>query len=250
MGDIVSIINALLQLPSEDRSSVVSYTLTFLPKNKEIIGVGDPARIIKSIGNIRFTERSEVLIGISSLTKDERDLQKVSQIIERIAQLKEKERSSIVKSLSLILAHYKYPSIEDINHMIQDITKIPEEQRESLINRKIEEHIESVQPSTEDFIFTHGSPVKRIDNSYKPLTYTIEGAEKSFEESFDHYLDYILQTSHPSWWPEIKKYASKIIQKDKHSLHQFAKPIFTNILRSYSMEKKNLIFLLKGLAHE
>lgn len=249
-GDLVSIINTLLQLPSEDRSSVVSYTLTFLPKNKENIGFGDPARIIKSIGNIPLVERSELLIGISSLTKDERDLQKISQIIERIAQLKKEERSSIVKSLSLILAHYNHPSIEDINHIIHDIIKILEEQRESHINKKIEEHIESIQPSTEDFMFTHGNPVKKIEDSYKPLTYTIEDAEKAFEKSFDYYLDYILQTSHPSWWPDLKKYSSKIVEEDKHSLHQFAKPIFTNILGNYSMEKKNLIFLLKELARE
>ena len=235
-GDLVSIINTLLQLPIEDRSSIVSYTLTFLPKNKENFGFGDPTRILKSIGNIPITERSDILIGISSLTKDEKDLQRISQIIERIAQLKKEERSGIVKSLSLILAHYNHPSIEDINHMIQDITKIPDKQRESQINKKIEEHIESIQPSTEDFMFTHGNPVKKIEDSYKPLTYTIEDAEKAFEKSFDHYLDYILQTSHPFFDQELTALANTLSQGHKgifefHDFHCILQyPIYYEIL--------------------
>ena len=92
-----------------------------------------------------------------------------------------------------------------------------------------------MQPLIDDSILTHGKPAfKNMDHSNKIKEYVVKDAEEALEESFDKFIQYVMQTTHFSWWPKIKRCSSKITQEDKVSLPQFAKkkPNFCSMLET------------------
>jgi hypothetical protein len=143
-----------------------------------------------------------------------------------------------MESLVLVLPHLKNYTYKNMEHIIEDLIIIPNNFRKTYLTKCILNHINSTKLSLKDFFFTHGSPVKIINYSNEIKKFVKEDAEKAFEESLDKSINYIMITSHYSYWPLLKKFTSKLNQKIKLSLTRFAKLIFINI----EMNTKELIF--------
>lgn len=134
LGDIITIINCLLTIPSEDRFSIVSYSLELLPKNTEdytygMIKFHDPSHILKSIGNIPLKQRHGIVSAVSPFIKNERDLLEISRIIDIVYKLKSENCTSVINSSSLLLSKINDPTLENIEHIINNIIKLPKAKR-------------------------------------------------------------------------------------------------------------------------